>query len=210
MNSFGLISVGLLLGIVGAALLLAIAALVYLSWQQRASITSARAAMTSAVEANTAATEKLRTELTLLMQQIDAERMYQASLGMQRSVKQLVEAANFLHKVIYASAESTQAQQQQAATLPSYSSVDLDANEATTAGIVGEEADQLAFDQYYARPARSYPPVTSMAGQSVSSSSSSASVESIRPEPQPPVQPLPDLHDAYAGEAAQADNDFAQ
>ena len=55
MNSFGLISVGLLLGIVGAALLLAIAALVYLSWQQRASITSARAAMTNSVEANTAA-----------------------------------------------------------------------------------------------------------------------------------------------------------
>ena len=140
--------------------------------------------MTEAITVNSAATDKLRTELTFLLQQVDAERMYQASLGLQRSARQLVTTVNLLHKLVYDS-------QREAAPIVDEMTETMDAAEAATAGDA-DVADRLAAEQWQARPRRSWPPSTGMGMQPAASAPAAAA-----PEPLPPVHPLPDIGKAY-------------
>lgn len=195
MNSFGLVSIGLVLGLVVATLVVAIAAMIYLAWQQRSSIRSVRVAAQRLVAENTVAVDKLRTEVTMLLQQVDAERMYQASLGMQRGVRQLTETVAMLSKLVYASGAG--APESSPGPTISYPTRSMDADQTSAAGILGEdEADRIQAEQWLTRPGRSWPPVTGMAAQAA------------QPEPQqqpealPPVHPLPDIHDAYSDDIA--------
>lgn len=102
MIQFGLLSVGLLLGIILA--LVAVAA--YLMFrsvsEQRAETRQAMQSMATIISRNTRATETLRSDVTMALARMDADKLHDASQQIQVCIKQFSVAVGQLSRLMYA------------------------------------------------------------------------------------------------------------
>jgi hypothetical protein len=102
MNDLALIAIGAILGM---ALALT-AVMVYSLWITasgfKRTVNAALAESTKALTAQNAIVDKLRSEVALALSRMDAERLYEASLAVQRSSKAMAGAVATLTKAIYA------------------------------------------------------------------------------------------------------------
>jgi hypothetical protein len=104
MNELALILIGLILGLSLAL----VAGLTYALWTSarslRQTVTAALADSSAALAASTLATDKLRGEVSLSLSRMDAERLYAASLSIQRASKSLAGQVGVLQKTLFAAA----------------------------------------------------------------------------------------------------------
>lgn len=102
MNDLALLAIGIGFGFALAI----IAVMVYVLWTTatgfRRTVNASLAKVTESLAAQNATTEKLRTEVTLALSRMDAERLYEASLAVQRSAKSLSAQIATLQKVVFA------------------------------------------------------------------------------------------------------------
>ena len=102
MNELATLVIGMIFG--GGILLMALAA-AFLFWtavQMRKESGDSKKETTAAIKANTVAIEKMRSEVALALSQMDAQRLYEASVGIQKVNKKLSESVTQLNKVVFA------------------------------------------------------------------------------------------------------------
>jgi len=102
MNELAVLVIGMIFG--GGILLMALAAafIFYTAVQMRKDSSDAKKETTSALKANTVAIDKMRGEVALALSQMDAQRLYEASVAIQKASKLLISTASQLNKVVYA------------------------------------------------------------------------------------------------------------
>ena len=105
MNQFALLVIGLCLGILASVLVVSTAVLAWIAWQTHRDSKKIQSVSLAAVQRNTLATEKMRQEVALALQAMDANRLHDASVTMQTTTQQLVKAVAFLHRLVLAGAE---------------------------------------------------------------------------------------------------------
>jgi hypothetical protein len=103
LSTFALVALGLLIGLLVAALIVAAGALAYSATLQRREAKRTAAAIARILTTNTSAINLLRTEVVGALARMDADRLHDASIGVQRGAKRLVEAVNMLYKIAYTS-----------------------------------------------------------------------------------------------------------
>lgn len=102
LNDLALLAIGAFLG--GALFLIAAmcAALCYSTYKQREQTKVAQTYLTHLLEQNTVAQGQLRSDVTLALSRMDAERLYDASLAIQRASKSLNSQVSLLNKAVFA------------------------------------------------------------------------------------------------------------
>jgi len=103
MNDLALIAIGLLFGIVLCVVGVAAAFLFWTAIQMRKESADSRKETTAAIKSNTVAIDKMRGEVGLALSQMDAQRLYEASVAIVGAKKQLAQIVAHLNKVVYAS-----------------------------------------------------------------------------------------------------------
>lgn len=102
MNDLALIAIGAAAGFFLAVIAVMVAALWHIATGFRRTVIAALAKNTEAFTAQTAIVDKLRAEVALALSRMDAERLYEASLAVQRSAKSLSAQIATLQKVVFA------------------------------------------------------------------------------------------------------------
>jgi hypothetical protein len=102
MNELALIAIGLLFGVVLSVVAIAAGTLFYVSVQMRRESTEAKRDVAAAIQLNTIAIDKMRGEVGLALSQMDAQRLYEASVAIQKVSKLLHGTVSQLNKVVYA------------------------------------------------------------------------------------------------------------
>jgi hypothetical protein len=102
MNELAVLVIGMIFG--GGILLMALAAafIFYTAVQMRKESGDSKKETTAAIKANTAAIDKMRGEVALALSQMDAQRLYEASVAIQKASKLLIDTTQQLNKVVYA------------------------------------------------------------------------------------------------------------
>lgn len=104
MNDLALIAIGLLFGIVLAVVAGAAGFLFWTAIQMRKEAAESKKEVSAAIKSNTVAIDKMRGEVALALGQMDAQRLYEASVGIIGAKKQLTAIVNQLNKVVFAAA----------------------------------------------------------------------------------------------------------
>jgi hypothetical protein len=101
-NELAILVIGMIFG--GGILLMALAAgfLFWTAVQMRKDSGDAKKETTAAIKANTVAIDKMRGEVALALSQMDAQRLYEASVAIQKASKLLISSTAQLNKVVYA------------------------------------------------------------------------------------------------------------
>lgn len=102
MTELAILIIGLLAGILLAAVGVSVAGLVYLARQVRQESKLAHQRMLAVVAANTRATQQLQQSVTLALSSMDANRLQESSHTIQHSVKQLNQTVGALSKLVFA------------------------------------------------------------------------------------------------------------
>lgn len=102
MNQFGLIAIGLLLGILVAILALSVAALAYLVWQVRRDLQSQRQQLLAALTHSIQSVTQLQSSVTSALSSLDADRLHAASQSAQLATKKLIAIVQSMAKMVYA------------------------------------------------------------------------------------------------------------
>lgn len=102
MNQFALVSLGLLFGLLLAIVAAGIAALAYFTYLTRRDLASQRQTLLSATASLLTATGSLKSDVTLALSSLDADRLHAASQTIQRNATTLANAVNTLSKLVYA------------------------------------------------------------------------------------------------------------
>lgn len=102
MNDLALIAIGLLFGIVLAVVAGAAGFLFWTAIHMRKEAGESKKEVSAAIKANTVAIDKMRGEVALSLSQMDAQRLYEASVGIIGAKKQLTAIVNQLNKVVFA------------------------------------------------------------------------------------------------------------
>lgn len=102
MNIFALVSLGILIGIIFAAILAAVGTVAYTSYRQRIeSIQSTKQLLAMQQRSNQLA-DQLRRDVTAALSAMDANRLHDASVAIQLGARKLDHAVTTLNKVIFA------------------------------------------------------------------------------------------------------------
>ena len=102
MNELALIAIGLLFGVVLAVVAIAAGFMFYTAIQMRRESTESKRDTVEAIRLNTIAIDKMRGEVGLALSQMDAQRLYEASVGIQRVNKNLMASVAQLNKIVFA------------------------------------------------------------------------------------------------------------
>lgn len=102
MTEFGLIAVGLLLGVILALVAVAAYLMFQAVSQQRTETRSAIRSVAAVIQRNTQTIDLLRTEVTRSLDRMDADRLHDASQHIQLGAKQLAVAVGQLSRLMYA------------------------------------------------------------------------------------------------------------
>ena len=103
MNDLALIAIGMMFGMVLLLVGIAAAFLFYTAVQMRKESAESKKSVAAALKANTAAIDLLRSEVALSLSRMDAERLYEASVSIQKANKRLGATAQMLSKIVFAS-----------------------------------------------------------------------------------------------------------
>jgi signal transduction histidine kinase len=100
-NQLAFAIIGLLAGIILCALLVASSALAYLTFQTRKDLLQQRAMLLAALQHASSSITKLESTVLSSLASLDAERLHEASQGVQRGAKQLLSAVGTMSKLLY-------------------------------------------------------------------------------------------------------------
>jgi hypothetical protein len=102
-NELALIAIGMMFGMVLLFVGIAAAFLFYTAVQMRKESAESKKSVTASLKSNTAAIDLLRSEVALSLSRMDAERLYEASVSIQKANKRLEQTAQMLSKIVFAS-----------------------------------------------------------------------------------------------------------
>lgn len=106
MNDLALIAIGMMFGMVLLAVGFAAAFLFYTALQMRKESAESKKIVTTSLKTNSTAIDLLRSEVALSLSRMDAERLYDASVSIQKANKRLGQTAQMLSKIVFASTSS--------------------------------------------------------------------------------------------------------
>ena len=101
MNDLALLSIGLGLGLALALVAILCAAMFWTTWKQREQTRIAQKFLTHLLEQNTQAIAALRGDVAAALSRLDAERLYSASINLQRLVKSLALQVDTLQRTVF-------------------------------------------------------------------------------------------------------------
>lgn len=102
LNDLALLAIGLGLGLALSLVAVMVAALLYVAYRQREQSRQAQLQITQLLQSSTQAIDKLRGEVGLSLSRMDAERLYEASLAIQRASRSLSSQVGALNKAVFA------------------------------------------------------------------------------------------------------------
>lgn len=101
MNDLALIVIGLLFGLVLAVVSGAAGFLFYTAVQMRKENADTRRQTSSVIADNTSAIDRMRGEVSTALTQMDAQRLYEASVAVQKNSKQLSQIIGHLNRIVF-------------------------------------------------------------------------------------------------------------
>ncbi len=101
MNDLALIVIGLLFGLVLAVVSGAAGFLFYTAVQMRKENADTQRQTSSVIADNTSAIDRMRGEVSTALTQMDAQRLYEASVAVQKNSKQLSQIIGHLNRIVF-------------------------------------------------------------------------------------------------------------
>lgn len=201
MTTFGLVALGILIGLLFAIAAAAIAVMAYSSYRQRQEMADVTRRIMGMMRANSAAMLDMNRDVTAALAAMDANRLHDASIAIQQGAKKLDHAVTSLNKVIFAAGMSD--------------NMNLDAATLDEMQDVAQPQRVIQYDQPQPFSARvGYPPTGSFpAAQNQTDpfykwrqdQQERAAQESGQSFAAAPAGPLPDLDAAYLEDLADSD-----